>query len=352
MQRHAEAVALMHEVEILHAIGDFHQKERFLLDEKLINGIKTLVVYYRNSRIPLLNFLRRMKAYRLGFKRMQVPDLVHGNILHNNLFFALYLKGKYKIPFVVSEHWSGLQEINQHKLSRLGKWIIKKIANKASIIMPVTENLVTGLKKLGIGTPMKVIGNVVDTEMFGLGSSDQEKFIFLHVSSLISLKNPDKIINAAVQLHLINPHFELHIGGDGDENRLKELIARHNAEDYIKTFGMISSEEVAQKMKAASCFVLFSNYENQPCVILESFASGIPVIAPKVGGIAEILNSERGILIEKGNEKELLNAMKNILEGSVSFGTSDEIRNYCVGHFSQQKIAEKFSEIYNSVLNP
>lgn len=352
MQRHAEAVAHLHEVEILHAIGDFHQKERFLLDDQIINGIRTLIVYYRNSKIPALNFLRRMKAYRLGFKRMQKPDLVHGNVLQNHLFFAVYLKEKFKIPFVVSEHWSGLQEINQHKLSRFGKLMIEKIANKASLIMPVTGNLVIGLKKLGIATPMKVVGNVVDTEIFDLKNSTQEKFIFLHVSSLIPLKNPNKIINAAVQLHHINPNFELHIGGDGDENMLKKSIANHNAEDYIKTFGMITSEEVSIKMKAAHCFVLFSDYENQPCVILESFASGIPVIAPNVGGIAEILNSERGILIAKGNEKELLTAMQNVLEGSVSFAKSEELRNYCVEHFSKQKIAEQFSEVYNSILHP
>lgn len=352
VQRHAETVALLHEVEILHAIGDFHQKKRFLFDDQIINGIRTLVVYYRNSRIPLLNFIRRMKAYRLGYKRMQKPDLVHGNVLNNNMLFAVYLKRKYKIPFVVSEHWSALQEINHYKLSKLGKLIVKKIANSAVMIMPVTENLSFGIRKLGVTTSMKIIGNVVDKDLFTIGNKARDKFIFLHVSSLIPLKNTDKIINAAVQIHLTNPNFELHIGGDGDVNKLKAFIKKYNAEDYIKTFGMILSEEVSKKMRDANCFVLFSDYENQPCVILESFATGIPVIAPKVGGISEILNSERGILIEKGNEKELLKAMKNVLEGKTVFADPEEIRNYCVEHFSQLKIAEKFSDIYQSILNP
>ena len=128
------------------------------------------------------------------------------------------------------------------------------------------------------------------------------------------------------------------------------MIAEHNAEEYIKTFGMISSQEVSEKMKVASCFVLFSDYENQPCVIVESFATGLPVIAPKVGGIPEILDSSRGILIDKGDEEGLLDAMQNVLEGSVSFKNSAEIRKYCIEHFSQQKIAEQFSEIYNTIL--
>lgn len=352
VQRHAEAVALKHDVEILHAIGDFKQRERFVFDDQVINGIRTLMVYYRNSRIPLLNFLRRMRAYRLGFKRMQKPNLVHGNILHNNMLFAVYLKQKFNIPFVVSEHWSALQDINHHKLSELGKRIIRRIAKKAEIIMPVTENLSSGLRKLGITTPIKVIGNVVDTDLFDIGNSEKDKFVFLHVSSLISLKNPEKIVEAAVQLHQSHSYFELQIGGDGDENLLKRWVAKYKAEEYIKTFGMISSAEVAQKMKNAHCFVLFSDYENQPCVILESFASGIPVIASKVGGIPEILNDKRGILVNKADEKALLNAMQNVLEGKVAFEKPEEIRNYCVEHFSKEKIVENFTEIYQTILKP
>lgn len=343
---------MLHDVEILHAIGDFKQKERFLFDDQIINGIRTLIVYYRNSRIPILNFLRRMKAYRLGFKWMQKPDLVHGNVLHNNMLFAVYLKKRFNIPYVISEHWSALQDINHHKLSGLGKFIIRKMAKSSAMIIPVTENLVYGLKKLGIKSPMKVIGNVVNTDVFTMGNEVKDKFIFLHVSSLIPLKNPDKIIKAAVQLHQTHPNFELHIGGDGDENLLMDLVKKYKAQEHIKTFGMISSQEVSQKMKTANCFILFSDYENQPCVILESFASGIPVIASKVGGIPEILDKSRGILIDKGNMDELVNAMQKVLEGKGSFGTPEEIRKYCVEGFSKEMIADKFTNVYKTILNP
>jgi glycosyltransferase involved in cell wall biosynthesis len=92
------------------------------------------------------------------------------------------------------------------------------------------------------------------------------------------------------------------------------MIHLNNSESYIKTFGMLSLEQVSEKMNAANCFVLFSDYENQPCVILESLASGIPVIATKVGGIPELLNEKRGVLIEKNDSYALLEAMKNVLQ--------------------------------------
>lgn len=350
VQRHAEAVSLLHDVEVLHTIGNFNQKEKFVFDDQIINGIRTLIVYYKNSKNPLQNFLRRMKAYQLGFKKMQKPDLVHGNVLDNNMLFAVYLKRKYGIPFVISEHWSIFQEQNHVKISKSASFLAKKIAEKASFILPVTENLILGLQKLGITTPMKVLGNVVDTDLFSPKFEKSEKFTFLHISNLIALKNPEKIIKAAIDLYQINSHFELQIGGDGDLKPLQKIIRENNAEGYIKTFGMLSLEKVSEKMKTANCFILFSDYENQPCVILESLASGIPVIATKVGGISELLNEKRGILIEKKYGQELLEAMKNMLEKHVELESSESLRKYVVENFSKSVIAEKFSEIYKQVL--
>ncbi len=350
VQRHAEAVSLLHDVEILHAIGDSTQNEKFIFDDKVINGIRTLIVYYKNSKNPLLNFYRRMKAYQLGFKRVEKPDLVHGNVLHNNMLFAVYLKKKYKIPFVITEHWSVFQEVNHFKISEISKIFARTIANNASFILPVTQNLIFGLRKLKIFASMKVIGNVVDTKIFNFEKKQSQNFTFLHVSNLIPLKNADKIIQSAVMLSNENFKFSLEIGGDGDVDMLNSLIREYNAESYIKTFGMISSQEVANKMKNANCFVLFSDYENQPCVILESFATGIPVIAPRVGGIPEIVEKNRGILVEKADEKALFEAMKNVLEDKIAFENSEVIRSYVVDNFSKQKIAEQFSEIYNKVL--
>ncbi|MCB4234228.1 glycosyltransferase family 4 protein [Kaistella anthropi] len=72
---------------------------------------------------------------------------------------------------------------------------------------------------------------------------------------------------------------------------------------------MIYSQEVSEKMRASDCFVLFSDYENFPCVLLESLSTGTPVIATKVGGIPEVVNEKNGILISNSKD-ELYEAMK------------------------------------------
>ncbi|SIT16918.1 Glycosyltransferase involved in cell wall bisynthesis [Chryseobacterium ureilyticum] len=349
VQRHAEAVASLHEVEILHTLGDPAQEEEFILDDKKINGIRTLIVYYKSSKNPILNFRSRMLAYQKGFSQLQKPDLVHANILHSSMFFAVYLKEQYKIPFVISEHWSGFLEVNRSKLSFTNILTARFIARKAAYLLPVSNILMDNLKNLKIGKNKQVIGNVVNTELFIPKKEPNTTFTFLHISNLIPLKNPDAMIEAAVRLRNEFQNFEFHIGGDGDVARLNKLIDKHNAKSYIKTFGEISHKDVAMKMRKSDCFVLFSDYESFSCVLLESLSSGVPVIATRVGAIPEIVSENHGIVIDK-SEEELYTAMKKMLSGNYKTDSKEELHRYVAEKFSMAAIAKEFNEIYKKLV--
>ncbi|WP_347217317.1 glycosyltransferase [Chryseobacterium sp.] len=353
VQRHAEAVSLSCDVEILHAIGNFDQEEQYVYDEKMINNIRTLIIYYKNSKNPAQNFLRRMRAYLNGFSKLNKPDLVHANVLHNNMLFAVYLKKKYKIPFVVTEHWTALQKQNLAQTPSNIKRIAKYIAKHAGYILPVSYNLKDSLKQLGIITPMKVISNVVDTEVFTIKPrtevSDDVKF--LHVSSLILRKRPKDIINAVYGLHQNGYRVSLEIGGDGDYESLIALVKSLAAEEYIKVFDVISYAEVAEKMQNSDYFILFSENETQGCVILESYACGKPVISTRVGGAAEFIIDGLGIGIEKDNTNQLYDVLEKICKQEYVFKSEAEIRNFCVDNYSRNSIAEQFTAVYDEVLS-
>ena len=351
VQRHAEAVALEHEVEILHCIGNFDQTERYIYDDKVINGIRTLIIYYKNSNNPLQNFYRRMKSYRLGFLKMQMPDLVHANVLHNNMLFAVYLKKKYKIPFLVTEHWTALQHQNLPNTSGNIKRIAKCIAKNAGYILPVSENLLDSLRSIGIKTPMKVVSNVVNTKIFDIKKRDGDGTTrFLHVSSLIPRKRPDKIIETVFKLKQKGYNVALEIGGDGDTETLKNLVKKYNAEPFINVFDEISYAEVAEKMQKSDCFILFSDNETQGCVILESYACGKPVIATAVGGVPEFVKPGLGILIEKANENELYEAMENFATQKLQLKDAGSLRQFVTDHFSKESICRQFTDVYNDIL--
>ncbi|MGS0747694.1 glycosyltransferase [Halpernia sp. GG3] len=353
VQRHAEAAALFNQVEILHVVGDLNQKEKFLFDDKIINDLRTLIVYYRNSNNLLLNFARRMSAYKQGFAQLSMPEIVHGNVLHNSMLFAVYLKKKYKIPFVVSEHWSAFRKEAYNQTSVHIKYFARRIGNKAAYILPVSKNLKNGLQYFGIKANYKIVPNTVDTDLFYPQNSSTSVFTFMHLSNLIPLKNAEKILLVSLKLLESGYKFKLKIGGDGSfeaiEN-LKKIANNSKLRSEIEIFGMQTLPEVARKMRDADCFILFSDNENQPCVIAEAFASGISVISTNVGGVSEFFPKEFGILIDKPKCKLLEDAMIEILEKNKSVDQQQEMVNYARNIFSKEKIGFQFTEIYNQIL--
>lgn len=354
VQRHAEAVHTLHDVEILHAVPDPDQQELYRIENLIINGIRTVIVYYQDAGNPVRNNIRKFTAYRKGYRLLKRPDLVHANVLHTNLLFAVWLKKKFGIPFVVTEHFTDYRPVNLQNLSVSQKIVAKLIGNSASKIFPVTTELQKGLQKLGINTPVKVVPNVVNTEIF----QPEEKgnngiFTFLHISNLVPRKNPDKIVSAATQLLDEGIDFKLLIGGDAqkhDAELLRKQIEQSGFQHRIDLFGMLTTEQVAAKMKEADCFILFSEDENQPCVLSESFAAGIPVISSDVGGIAEYFPENFGVLIQERTIDQLKIAMKTVLQRE-GLASRQELAAYAHSKFSVSSIAQQYSTSYFEILN-
>ena len=73
--------------------------------------------------------------------------------------------------------------------------------------------------------------------------------------------------------------------------------------------------EVAWRMQQSSALLMFSRYENLPCIVLEALCCGLPVISSRVGGLAEVVNNSNGLLVEKENITELVKAMQQMIAG-------------------------------------
>jgi glycosyltransferase involved in cell wall biosynthesis len=93
--------------------------------------------------------------------------------------------------------------------------------------------------------------------------------------------------------------------------------------------------------------VLFSNFENFPCVIPEAFMAGIPVIATAVNGIPEYVNESNGILIQAKDEAGLLAAFKSLID-SQPFD-KETLRAYAMEHFSYAAVGQQLDEIYKEL---
>jgi glycosyltransferase involved in cell wall biosynthesis len=114
--------------------------------------------------------------------------------------------------------------------------------------------------------------------------------------------------------------------------------------------GTIPSAEVLKQMQESHVLVLFSNYENFPCVISEAYSTGLPVIATDVGGIREHLKSEQGYLIPKRDEQALYMVIEQCMNQANRFNAT-QLRDYALKEFSVKSIQEQFTTLYNEAIH-
>lgn len=97
--------------------------------------------------------------------------------------------------------------------------------------------------------------------------------------------------------------ISLRVAGEGP--LLEQHQWQHGAN--VKFLGRLSGEQVAKEMSQASYLVMPSEcYEGFPMVLVEAFAHGLPVVASRLGAMAEIIeNGVSGLHFEPGNPQDL-----------------------------------------------
>ena len=313
-------------------------------------------IYIRPPKINAIRKLKMLRMYQYGLKyikkRFFKPDLIHLHVAYPLGQVALLWKKLYGYKYVMTEHWTIYQPQNKDVLVGKLKRKIVKIANNAELIMPVSLDLQRCMEGHGVHNRFKVIFNLVNTDIFKLGAphSSNKKRI-LHISTLRDeAKNFSGILRTIERLRQQRDDFELHVIHDYEAPEFKTFVKEHHLEDCVIFHGKKTSTEVAEAYQQADFFVLFSNFENLPCVIVEAFASGVPVLSTAVGGIAEILSPERGILIPQGDEDALLHGMIQMLDQCHEYDR-EAIRMYAINTFAAQNIGNQIFEEYSKVLS-
>lgn len=136
--------------------------------------------------------------------------------------------------------------------------------------------------------------------------------IITTIGRLIPLKGIDKLIEITKELN----DTKLLIIGDGPEKEnLRQLVKSINIEDRVIFKGEIPRNKMPLYLKASDIFILNSEAEGSPQVILEAMSVGVPIIATKVGGIPEIIENEKdSLLIEPDNLLQLKTTILRLLE--------------------------------------
>ena len=357
VQRHAEVANKVADVTVMYAVSSF-KNNSIEFERKSINGVDTLIIFYPKvkSKLPLIKQYLSKRKYlnvlKKGLDYLKVDfDLVHLNEAFPAGLFALYLKNKKSLKYVLTVHWTGYLDHTKsfESLSFYERYLHKKIFKKASMVFPVSDHLGNSLKKLNLISEYEVIPNVVNNEIFYPKNQKDPSAItrFLHVSSFKNKqKNVVEMLKAFKNVQEKQHDFILHLITEDDKSEVWKLIDQIGIEpSKCEVEEKAKPSRVAEAMRLADCFVLFSNYETFSVVIAEAWMSGVPAIYSRCGGLTEISNPELGVRIEKGDTSALTRA---ILE----FNKEDYKRDKIVAQSSAFKvdvIAKKFLDVYSAL---
>jgi len=230
--------------------------------------------------------------------------------------------------------------------------ILKRVLRSAKYVIVFTEGQKADVnKKYGVQSAnIKVIPNGVESKFY----YDEVRTIhkkprLLFVGRLDYQKNLQQMLRA---LDGISDQFETTLVGDGELlPELKNLTKELNLKN-INFAGRKDGAELLGYYKEADIFVLSSEREGMPLVLLEAMAMGLPVVATNVTGNRDVIkDGQNGLLVPYNDTKAFREALTKIKSDSKLYSTMSRTARNMAARYSWNRISELFDLIYHEVLS-
>jgi len=203
---------------------------------------------------------------------------------------------------------------------------------------------------------LRVVYNSIDPELTASIDKDYDYLRGKPTLGIVARLSAEKghlaLFSAFKKLIQDYPKARLLVVGSGrKEKELKNWVKKENLNNQVTFLGKIT--ELGMLFKVFDVSILPSTMEGSGFSILEAQASGVPVVASRVGGITEIIKDrETGILIEPGNSDDLYRGIKLILEDNLMRERIVRDAKRQLGQrFSLESMVRQVESIYNELLN-
>lgn len=280
--------------------------------------------------------LAALAAKRL---RKKVIFSVHGWAFNEqrNPVSKLVIKIVYLITITLSDKVILVSEALKNQIRH---WPQK---NKLEVVhngIPFKEPLKKQAAREALVKQFPVLANCAEsTWLLSVSELHKNKGIDVGIASLAELRDQRKEL----------PHYI--VFGDGDERwRLEKLIQSYNVQDFVHLLGFV--ENAQQYISSGDIYILPSRTEALGYVLLEAGLAKVPVIATRVGGVPEIIESGfSGLLVPANSGTTLAVAIEKMLsENKMLKEMGENLHKKVSTSFSLEEMVEKTESIYLKAL--
>lgn len=225
------------------------------------------------------------------------------------IFFLLHFRKQINAPIIASER------SDPKSYGFFKRWLLSKKAKQVEGWVFQTEDAYDWYKKYMRKAEGKVIPNAINPAFIGKAYFGERKKEIVSAGRLSKQKNFDLLIKAFSDVANDFPDYILKIYGEGPLlSDHKETAKSLNLEARVEFPGRVN--DIDEKIKQASLFVLSSDYEGMPNALMEAMALGLPCIStdcPCGGPRFLIENHKNGILVGVKDRYGLATSMRNLL---------------------------------------
>ena len=191
--------------------------------------------------------------------------------------------------------------------------------------------------------PSRVIHNRVDLDVFAGYCTPRQRTTYNIISVANNWSEPRKGFKDFLLLRERLPsEFIITLVG------LKDKEVKQLPKGIIGITRTSNQKELASLYANADVFVLPTYEDNFPSVILESLASGTPVIVYNTGGCSEAVNHQVGMIVPQGDIDALIDAIMKMRKSPIS---SAVCRSWAESHFKNEDCFNAYFDLYNDLLS-
>jgi L-malate glycosyltransferase len=194
------------------------------------------------------------------------------------------------------------------------------------------------------------IFNIVETERFRFRERVPLRPVFFSNRNFEPLYNVACTLRAFALVQKRFPEARLVLAGDGSLRAELEALAVELGLRHVEFLGRVEPGRMHELYDAADIYLNSPNIDNMPGSVIESFASGLPVVTTNAGGIPYIVtNQETGLMVERDDHEAMAGAALRLLEDAqlaerLARSAYDECRKY-----RWESVRKEWLELYREL---
>lgn len=310
------------------------------ITERIENrGIKIKYLGKKRGFDPsIISKMRKIiKAYQ--------PDVIHTH--RYVLPYAFLASMGFKAKRVHTVH-----TVAQKEQTKVGKNINRVLFRYFNVVPVALSKEIQRTIQEVYGLPdnrIPVVFNGIDLSRCIVKESYARKdtFTVLHIGRFMDVKNHELLLRSFARFKGQHSDARLQLLGDGElKENMMQLAGQLNITDAVEFAGLQSN--VYPWLHNADVFILPSKFEGMPMTLIEAMGTGLPIIASNVGGIPDMLSSQKEALLIEPKEEKIIEALEMVYSDAKKreyWGRNALQRSSL---FSSQAMARKYLQLYSS----